>query len=592
MSNCTHLFAYMLLSIGLLLPLALPAQMDALVAPFEQDSNTTATYQETIAFYEALATQYPQLQLEAHGSTDSGFPLHLALLSTDGSFTPKAARATDKQVLFINNAIHPGEPCGVDATMLLFRNLLQEAAWPPFLENLVIVAIPFYNISGGLNRGPYSRANQNGPEGYGFRGNAKNLDLNRDFIKCDSRNAQLFNQLFTAWQPDVLIDTHSSDGADYQYTMTLIPSQTDKLDSFLSAYLDEQLLPRLYSDMEKAGWEMTPYVYARDTPDKGIAGFLDLPRYSSGYAALHNTIGFTTEAHMWKPYKDRVQGTYAFLAAVIRAMKEQGAVLREAREKAQRHSIEQEKFGLDWELDFSRSDTITFKGYEAGYKKSEVSGLDRLYYDRNAPYEKKIPYFRYYQATASARRPEAYLIPQAYAEVAERLRWNGVTVNRLAADVELELEFSYIESYETVKETYEGHYLHYGVQTREERQRHVCRKGDYVVFPFSVGNRYIVETLEPKGRDSFFAWNFFDGVLMQKEYFDAYIFEETAAELLRKDPALQQALEQKRQEDEQFAQSARAQLDFIYKRSPYYEPTHKRYPVGRLWGEIDLPLER
>ncbi|MCB9051000.1 MAG: M14 family metallopeptidase [Lewinellaceae bacterium] len=582
----------MLLGGVLMLPLGLSAQMVSLVAPFERDSNTTATYFEAVAYYEALTGQYPQLRLEAHGITDSGLPLHLAVLSTDGTFTPEMARARHKQVLFINNAIHPGEPCGVDATMILYRSLLQEPAWRPFLEDLVVVAVPFYNIGGGLNRGPYSRANQNGPKAYGFRGNAKNLDLNRDFVKCDSRNAQTFNQVFAAWQPDILIDTHASDGADYQYTMTLVPPQTDKLDTFLSAYLDEQLLPRLYSDMEKAGWEMTPYVYARDTPDKGIAGFLDLPRYSSGYAALHNTIGFMTEAHMWKPYKDRVQGTYAFIAATIRAMHEQRKALQDAREKARMNDRAQPAYALNWELDFSRADTISFKGYEAKYKKSEVSGLDRLYYDRNAPYEKEIPYFRYYKPTASAPRPKAYVLPQAYAELAERIRWNGITVHRLVTDVELELEFSYIESYETTKAPYEGHYLHYNVQTKEERQRHLCRKGDYIIIPASdVGNRYIMETLEPKGADSFFAWNFFDGILMQKEYFDGYIFEETAAEMLRNDPVLQQALEQKRQEDEQFAQSARAQLDFIYKQSPYYEPAHKRYPVGRLWEEVQLPVE-
>lgn len=591
MRYCRKLFACILL--GLLhLPSVLPAQPEALQAPFERDSNTTATYFETIAFYETLASKYPQFRLETHGSTDSGLPLHLAVLSTDGTFTPEAARAIGKQVLFVLNAIHPGEPCGVDATMILFRNLLDDASWRPFLESLVIVAVPFYNIGGGLNRGPYSRANQNGPKAYGFRGNAKNLDLNRDFVKCDSRNAQMFNQVFTAWQPDILIDTHSSDGADYQYTMTLVPPQTDKLDTFLSDYLDKELLPRLYRDMEKAGWEMTPYVYARDTLEKGIYGFLDLPRYSSGYAALHNTIGFMSEAHMWKPFRDRVQGTYAFLSVVIRAMHEQRSALQEAREKAVRHAQEQEIFALDWERDLSRSDTIAFKGYEAGSKKSEVSGLGRLYYDRNAPYEKEIPYFRYYQATDSARRPYAYLIPQAYTEVVNRLHWNGVKVHRLAEGVELEPEFSYIEKYETVKGPYESHYLHYDVETREERRHYTYRRGDYVVFPAQPAIRYIVETLEPKGADSFFAWNFFDGVLSQKEYFDSYIFEETAVEILRNDPALQQALEQKRGEDEAFAQSARAQLDFIYRRSPYYEPTHRRYPVGRLWEEVRLPLEK
>ncbi|MCB0582171.1 MAG: hypothetical protein KDD10_23025, partial [Phaeodactylibacter sp.] len=264
----------------------------------------------------------------------------------------------------------------------------------------------------------------------------------------------------------------------------------------------------------------TPYVYARDTPDKGIAGFLDLPRYSSGYAALHHSIGFITEAHMWKPYKDRVQGTYAFLSAAIRAMHDQREALREAREKARRQAAEQKQFALGWELDFSRSDTILFKGYEAKYKKSEVSGLDRLYYDRSAPYEKTIPYFRYYQPTATAERPYAYLIPQAYAEVVDRLRWNGVAVQQLTEDIEPELEYSYIEDYKTVDGPYEGHYLHYAVQTREQRLRRPFRKGDYVVFTDQPASRYIVETLEPRGADSFFAWNFFDGILMQKEYFD------------------------------------------------------------------------
>ncbi|MCB9296359.1 MAG: M14 family metallopeptidase [Lewinellaceae bacterium] len=590
MSHWNNLSAHVLLGALLSLPLFLPAQLASLSIPFEQDSNATATYFETIAFYESLDGLYPELKLEAYGSTDSGFPLHLAILSADGSFTPEAAKASGKQVLFINNAIHPGEPCGVDATMLLLRSLLQDAAWRPYLEDLIVVAIPFYNISGGLNRGPYSRANQNGPKAYGFRGNAKNLDLNRDFIKCDSKNAQVFNRLFAAWQPDIFIDTHSSDGADYPYTMTLIPPQTDKLDSALSAYLDEQLLPCLYSDMEKAGWELTPYVYARDTPDKGIAGFLDLPRYSSGYAALHHSIGFITEAHMWKPYKDRVQGTYAFLSAAIRAMHDQREALREAREKARRQAAEQKQFALGWELDFSRSDTILFKGYEAKYKKSEVSGLDRLYYDRSAPYEKTIPYFRYYQPTATAERPYAYLIPQAYAEVVDRLRWNGVAVQQLTEDIEPELEYSYIEDYKTVDGPYEGHYLHYAVQTREQRLRRPFRKGDYVVFTGQPASRYIVETLEPRGADSFFAWNFFDGILMQKEYFDGYIFEDTAAELLRSDPALRQALERKRQEDEEFAKSARAQLDFIYKRSPFFEPTYRLYPVGRFWEEVGLPV--
>lgn len=565
-------------------------QPAALTAPFELDSNTTATYHQTIAFYEALSIAYPQLHLQAHGSTDAGFPLHTAVLATDGAWQPEAAKAQGKTVVFINNAIHPGEPCGVDATMLLLRNWLQSPEKMALLDRLVIVAIPFYNIGGGLNRGAHSRANQDGPESHGFRGNARNLDLNRDFIKADSRNAQTFNQVFADWQPDLFVDNHTSNGADYPYTITLIPTQSDKLDPHLAAYLDNKLLPRLYQDMEADGWEMTPYVYARTTPDEGIAAFLDLPRYSTGYAALHNTIGFMPETHMLKPFKDRVQSTYTFMDNLLQAVREDHEAIREARDKARTHTIQKNTFALNWELDMERQVPQTFKGYTAKYKPSEVSGLQRLYYDRESPFTREIPYFRFYNTTVEVQKPMAYVIPQAYQDVIERLRWNNVVLHRLTEDQTLQVEQYRIEDYKD-RAAYEGHYLHYGTTVRTESRKHAYRKGDYVVLTNQSLNRYIVETLEPQAPDAFFSWNFFDGILMQKEYFSAYIFEDKAAAMLAEAPELKAALEARRAEDPEFAQSARAQLNFIYERSPHYEPTYRLYPVGRLMDVQDLGFQ-
>jgi len=388
-------------------------QPSALTAPFEQDSNRTATYQETIAFYETLSVAFPQLKLQPHGNTDAGFPLHTAVLSSEGAWQPETAKAQGKTVVFINNAIHPGEPCGVDATMILLRNWLQDPKKMELLDRLVIVVVPFYNIGGGLNRGAHSRANQNGPEAHGFRGNARNLDLNRDFIKADSRNAQTFNQVFSRWQPDLFVDNHTSNGADYQYTITLIPTQSDKLDPNLASYLDQQLLPGLYEDMKADGWEMTPYVYARSTPDEGIAAFLDLPRYSTGYAALHNAIGFMPETHMLKPFKDSVMSTYPFMDNVLTTAWKDHETIQAARSKAITNSIQKDSFALNWTLDQNRQVQQTFKGYAAQYKPSAVSGLERLYYDRSAPYTKEIPYFKFYNTSSTVKKPRPYLIPQS-----------------------------------------------------------------------------------------------------------------------------------------------------------------------------------
>jgi len=567
------------------------AQESTPLIVFEQDERRSATYEETIDWYRRMAERHPELRLFERGTTDAGFPLHLAVLSAGGDFSPASLRAAGKRILLINNGIHAGEPCGVDASMLLLRDYLERKELRRYLDRVVLVIIPFYNIGGALNRGSYSRANQNGPLAYGFRGNAKNLDLNRDFIKCDSRNARTFNQLFREWQPDVFIDNHTTNGADYPYPMTLIASQSDKLDPSLAGYMEGELLPRLYRAMADGGYDMTPYVYARTTPDEGIAAFLDLPRYSSGYAALHHTLSFIAEAHMLKPFADRVRACYTLMDALIRAVHDDHERIAAVRAAAVEHTIRKDSFALDWRLDADLKDSLMFKGYAARYKPSAVSGQERLYYDRTAPYEKMIPYFRRYRPAVTVRKPVAYLIPQAYQEVVDRLRWNGVQVRRLTEAVALELEFYYIRDYETTGRPYEGHYLHSGVQVEAVRLQLSFRAGDYVVFTDQPVNRYIVETLEPQGADSFFAWNFFDGILMQKEYFSSYVFEDLAAVYLAADPALRAALEQRKAEDAEFADSARAQLRFIYERSPHFEPTYNLYPVGRMVKAVELPVE-
>lgn len=571
--------------------LTVNAQVPDLSIPFDRDNNVTSTYQETIDFYQRVAATFPdKVLLSPQGSTDSGFPLHTLVLSVNGDFNPASLRRQGKTILLVNNAIHPGEPCGVEASMLLLRDYLQDQSKSELLKDLVIVIIPFYNIGGGLNRGRYSRANQLGPAAYGFRGNARNLDLNRDFIKCDSKNARTFNQIFNYWQPDVFIDNHTSNGADYQYTITLIPTQHNKLAPVLAAYLQEEMLPQLFDGVERRGWEMTPYVYARNTPDEGIAGFLDLPRYSSGYAALHHTISFMPETHMLKPFKDRVGSVYAFMDAMIHLLRTDGRKIQTLRQEAIDRTRAQKSFAINWQLDQEKSDTITFKGYEADYKPSGISGLDRLYYDRDKPYEKQIPHFNYYRATQSVEKPLAYLIPQAYGEVIERLRWNGVIIHQLTEDLAVKTDCYYIDDYETGRNPYEGHYLHRNVQVRTEAMESNWRRGDFVVFTGQSADRFIVETLEPQAVDSYFAWNFFDGILMQKEYFSAYVFEDLAVQYLEEHPDVKAQLEARKKADPEFAGSARDQLNFIYERSPYYEPTYRRYPVSRLQEQTYLPV--
>ena len=559
-------------------------------SPYELgNKNQTATYDEAISFYKKLAATYPQAKLLTYGNTDIGKPLNLLVLAKDKVFDPVAIKKADKRVLLINNGIHPGEPEGIDAAMMLARDLLKNNLLP---DNVVICIIPVYNIDGSLNRNSTTRANQNGPEAYGFRGNSKNYDLNRDFIKTDSKNSAAFQEIFNSWQPEIFVDTHTSNGADYQYTMTLIPTQKDKLNSILSAYLTKTMVPSLYEGMEKKGFELIPYINSvEETPDAGITGFIESPRYSTGYAALHNSIGFMPETHMLKAYDKRVEATYKLLQTYIKIVGRDAKIIGENKRKADEAVSLQKSFPLSWKLNETIYDMLTFKGYAAKYKPSTVSAADRLYYDRNEPYTKQIKYWNKFEPLVTIEKPIAYIIPKAWDKVIALLKLNGVKVQQLVNDEQIAVDTYYIQDYKTSARPYEGHYLHNNIQLMTKPQQQKFYSGDYIVYVNQPQNRYIVETLEPQATDSFFTWNFFDSILDQKEHFSAYVFEDTATDLLKNDPKLKKELEDEKANNPDLTKKPSAQLEFVYKHSNSYEKTHLQYPIVRLQQNIKFNLK-
>jgi hypothetical protein len=558
----------------------------AQLTPFElsKDKNYTATYSQVINYYQKLGKQYPQMKLINYGMTDIGKPLTLIVLSKDKVFDPALIKKQNKRVLLINNGIHPGEPEGIDASMMLVRDLLKKNQLP---NNVVLCFIAVYNIDGCMNRG-LSRVSQNGPEAYGFRGNYRNLDLNRDFIKADSRNALAFMKILNTWNPEVFLDNHTSDGADYQYVMTLIETQKDKQNPTLANYTSKTLSPELYKRMKQSGFEMIPYVEGGrgGGPDSGIVSYLETPRYATGYTSQHNIISYITETHMLKPFDKRVYSTYDFMQHLISIVERDHQLIGELKRKADEQVSKQTSFAMNWALDEAHYDTITFKGYAALHKPSEVSGLSRLYYDRSKPWTRVIKYYDNYKVTQTVDKPMAYVIPQAWGKIIDLYKLNNVTMHQLAHDTALELQIYYIGDFNNGQRPYEGHYLHSNVKLTTVDRKVKFYAGDYVVYTNQPLNRYIVETLEPQGVDSFFAWNFFDSVLGQKEGYSDYVFEDTAAEYLKKNPDMRKKLDEEKAKNPQLANSGRAQLNWVYTNSPYAEKTYQRYPVGRVITDI------
>ena len=543
------------------------------LTPYEKgNGNQTTTYDEMVSYYDDLAKSFPTVTVKSFGTDDNGEPIRVVIYN--------ASVSKDNPTILINNGIHPGEPDGIDATMMLMRDLVTGKI---SVNNLRVVAIEAYNISGMLRRGKHSRANQNGPEEYGFRGNARNYDLNRDFIKNDTENAKAFQQIFQHFKPIYFIDNHVSNGADYQYLFTYISTNKERLGTKLGNYFNGKMQPEILQTLEKQGILTTPYVNIHgDSPDEGFPAFMDSPRYATGYTTLFNTMGTVAETHMLKPYNDRVRATYDNMLSSMNYTAKNSKEIQKLMGESLAEYQPKMNYPLQWKIDSTKFKMIDFKGYEAGKKASEVSGKPRLFYDRNKPFNRKVKFYDQYIATKKIIIPSYYIIPRSEQKVLEYLKRNNIIMKPIQQDSTIAAEQYKISGYKTVKNPYEGHYLHYDTQIKSETGIFKFKKGDVLVPSKQYGVKYILETLEPEATDSFFNWNFFDGILGQKEYFSDYVFEDTATELLKTNINLRTAFELEKKSNADFAKDGRAQLEWVYKHSDYYEGSVGLYPIFRI----------
>lgn len=540
----------------------------------------TATYQQTITYYNNLATTYPSISIDSIGITDSGKPLHIVTLNPDKNFDFNAIR-NDKRILLINNGIHPGESDGIDATMMLFRDIANGDIKMP--KHTVLATIPIYNVGGSLNRNTSTRTNQNGPKAYGFRGNARNYDLNRDFIKSDTKNAETFARIFHLIQPDVFIDNHVSNGADYQYTLTHLFTQHNKLGGLLGDYLHNTMQPNLEDNLSKHNWDITPYVNVFNTvPEAGFSQFMDSPRYSTGYTTLFNTLGMMVETHMLKPYKQRVEGTYQLMKSMIDIIENDYSKIKDLRQNTTKQLIAKTTYPLQWEIDTTKSTTLNFKGYEGHKIPSSITETNRLKYNRNEPFTKQVNYQNYFNPSLEVVIPKAYIIPQGWWSVIKRLKSNNVILKPLQQDSTITVQSYKIDDYKTRTNAYEGHYQHYNTNVKTTTEKLIFKKGDYIIDTNQYAFRYLIETLEPQAPDSFFNWNFFDTILQQKEGFSPYVWEDKAESILENNPKLKKDFNLKKANDSGFAKNWYAQLDWLHKHSKNYEKAHLQYPVFRI----------
>lgn len=539
--------------------------------------NTSPTYPELIAYYQKLDKEHAEVELYAMGPSDYGLPIYVCVVNGSGDSLKTFNKARENTTILINNAIHAGEPDGVNACLIWLDEWIRKGKKTEGLP--VIAIIPAYNVGGMMNRNGTSRANQNGPEEYGFRGNAQNLDLNRDFIKMDSKNAFTFAKIYQSLDPDVFVDTHVSNGADYQYTLTYISSMKERMAPSTRALMYNSLIPDLTRSLKKKKWDLFPYVeLMKETPEDGIHAFNDLPRYAMGYASLYDALSFTIETHMLKPFPQRVKATHDMISDLIKWMSENSVRIESARRDAAVYRMNEHVFYFGYELT-EKKDSILFKGFEHSSPLSPVTGLPRLKYHTDKPYEKYIPFYQTYVAEDSMTVPSYFIVGGQAADVLERLKANGVKYQIQEFDTIIEINQEKVVDYKSPARPYEGHFYHSEVTSKNLLTNVHLKKGDVLIPLDQKHKQFLLSALISRAEDSYFRWNFFDSYLQQKEYFSPYVFEEKAVEILKEKPWLKEELEVLRNNDPKFRESSWDQLYFIYKNSDLFEPSYYILPV-------------
>jgi hypothetical protein len=551
----------------------------ATAQPALYQQNRTIEYADLIKAYQKLDEVSDQVMMTKYGETDAGYPVHLVVVGK-GAHSKNFAKRKGA-VLLIMNGIHPGESEGIDASLEMVQDIVSGKM--KLHDSVTLCIIPVYNVEGMLNRRKYTRMNQDGPIEKGFRGTARNFDLNRDFMKADAKNTFAFYKLFHDWDPDVFIDNHTSNGADYQYTMTLITTQRQKLGGAAASFLHESMKPALYADMLAKGQEMTPYVHLfGKAPDEGgFEEFVESPRYSTGFTSLFGTLGFVAETHMLKPYPARVKATRQLMESMIAFTGAHAGEIHSVRAEDKDIYNALKKYPTNYRIDTAVSTSLAFKGYEVTRENSSLGNYQRMLYDRNRPYTKNIPYFNYAVPGAEISVPKSFVIPAGWNEMIARLKANQVSMRTFSQDTFLMVTSCYIDAYSS-SPPYEGHHVNSRIKMRTTLSKMRFAKGDVIVHTSQPGCRYIMEALSPEAEDGFFAWNFFDGILNMKEGFSDYAFEDDAMKLVNESPEMRKRLEDWKAANPDKAKSSWETLLFIYKNSHYYEPEHNRLPVYRV----------
>ena len=579
------------MQIGLVLLLAPALQAQRLIiTPYEQSEKTvTMTYDEILRYSRLFDCTSNYIKYVSIGKTGNGYDIPLLIYDASSQFDPVSARKAGKAVLLIQAGVHAGEPDGTDAGMMLFRNL--SVSRKILYRNTIILFLPSMNPEGCLRRGPNNRINQNGPVEMGWRTNASNQNLNRDYLKAESPEIKAFLKLFNAWMPDLFIDCHTTDGADYQYVMTYDLTDMCLLSDAQNKWQSEVFMQPLLKRMREKSFPMFRYVTFKNwhDPKSGLVRWIPSPVLSEGYAAARNRPGLLLETHMLKPYGQRVDATLEVLiyAASILDIERETIIRINNESDLAVSKLYETKTPVS--VDFNSLDDsvqIDFEGVEYTVVKSLITGGDWFQYS-DTPAIHKVWFYHNPKPSARVELPAAYIFEPAWQQLTAILDAHGIKYTRLYKEMKIPVEAYRFNKVKFESEPYEGRQRIVDFSNETINDSLVFPAGSIVVETRNPNARLLAYLFEPVSPASLVRWGFFNAVFEQKEYAESYVMEPLIRSMLKSDPYLTTEFNEKMQNDKEFASNPRAIHNWFYMRTKYRDTEKNIVPVYRI-NEVTL----
>ena len=559
----------------------------------KSDFVKTPRFEETMAWFRKLADYSPMVKVGSFGTSPQGRDLSMVIVDKDGLQDPKKIRAKGRVIILIESCIHAGEPDGKDASMIFLRDMIVDKKNIDLLDDVSFLFIPVFNVDGHEDFSATNRINQNGPEELGTRNTSQYLNLNRDFLKADAPEMRAWLKLYNHWMPELFIDVHVTNGADFQYVMTYaIENRGTIMEEGLRQWSLDVYEKQLNERMEKVGFPIFLYASFRkyNAPESGILIDIFDPRYSEGYAASRNRLGLLIENHIYKPYEQRVKATIEAYIASAKILAENKESLVKAIANADKvvSSPEYRRKPMDLPFQPVNKDSVwvDYLSWARDTVKSDLSGTDWVRHIYDKPITLKCPLITSYEPTLSVQLPESYILMPQWTDVIELLDLHDIKYTRITEPKQVEVEtYRYTKAVFSTRQS-EGRIPVLKTEYTTQHETLVAPEGSVLIDMNQPNGRLAGWLLEPSAPGSLVYWGFFNQVVQPTHEFWIRLpyMEEKGRELLAKDPALKAEFEE-RKKDPKFANDPQAILNFFYQKVK--KSAHQNNELHPAWRVMD-----